>query len=85
MEEWEQRRVADRGDTCSFWALMPDFESYFEELRAIAGEPKEGTTARVLPKYDPSWEKTYWEFINFRIEHWKRNAEKALSSRIEAP
>ncbi|KAH7114439.1 putative dimethylaniline monooxygenase [Dendryphion nanum] len=85
MEAWEQRRVEDRGDTGAFWALMPDFENYFEGLRAIAGEPEQGTSARILPKYDPAWEESYWQFINFRIERWQKNAEEAEMSRGEAP
>ncbi|KAF6806737.1 thiol-specific monooxygenase [Colletotrichum sojae] len=68
MEIWEERRVAEKGDSPAFWTLLPDFEVHFEALRAIAGDPAPRTTGRVLPVYDPAWAGKFWAFIKFRKE-----------------
>ncbi|KAF1847240.1 thiol-specific monooxygenase [Cucurbitaria berberidis CBS 394.84] len=81
MRAWEQLRLEERGDGPSFWALMPDFERYFEDLRAIAGEPALGTAGRVLPRYDPAWEDTLWRFVDYRIQLWQKEAAKAEATR----
>ena len=46
--------MACKGDGVSFTGLYPDFEEYFEEVRRIAGEPKDGK-GRALPKFKKSW------------------------------
>ncbi|KAM5354966.1 hypothetical protein ACJ41O_001612 [Fusarium nematophilum] len=77
MEDWEQRRVSEKGDGTPFWVLLPDFENHFEALRAIAGDPAPGSTGRVLPKYDEKWGETFWQLINDRIAWWKQEAARA--------
>lgn len=79
MEVWEQERVAERGDGVAFWVLMPDFERYFEDLRAIAGDPALGTTGRVLPRYDNAWGEVFWRFVNWRVQLWKKDAADAVA------
>ncbi|KAL2844794.1 putative dimethylaniline monooxygenase [Aspergillus pseudoustus] len=73
MHNWEQERLAERGEGGPFWTLMPDFETYFEQLRELAGEPEPGTTGRVLPKYESAWGDVFWDFINMRIQWWKED------------
>ena len=77
MEEWERRRVEEKGDGAQFWALMPDFEHHFEAYRALAGDPAPGTTGRVLPRYEPDWGETFWELIDARVTWWKDEAARA--------
>ncbi|KAH8881781.1 FAD/NAD(P)-binding domain-containing protein [Thozetella sp. PMI_491] len=81
MEQWEADRVVEKGDTAAFWALLPDFEKHFEALRNIAGEPAPGSTGRVLPKYDPSWEESFWKLIKYRVDWWTRQATAAQGTR----
>ncbi|OKL56726.1 hypothetical protein UA08_07862 [Talaromyces atroroseus] len=81
MEKWEKLRIEERGDSAAFWTLMPDYEVYFEAYRALAGEPASGTCGRILPKYDPKWEETFWDFVNTRKEWWKKDAEKAETAK----
>ena len=49
--KWEEDRIAYKGDGVPFTALYPDFEEYFEEVRKMAGEPKDGKGRR-LPKFE---------------------------------
>lgn len=77
MEKWEGNRLAKRGDGVSFFTLSPDFEEYFEALRAIAGAPAPGSTGRVLPKFDPNWLEAFADVINARVDWWKKEMEKA--------
>ncbi|KAK1676888.1 thiol-specific monooxygenase [Colletotrichum godetiae] len=76
-EKWEKDRLAYKGDGVPFFTLAPDFEQYFEALRAIAGEPAQGTTGRVLPKFDPKWLEAFSEVLDARIEWWKKETKKA--------
>ncbi|KAI8245919.1 Thiol-specific monooxygenase [Colletotrichum sp. SAR 10_96] len=77
MEKWEVDRLAKRGDGVPFFTLSPDFEEYFEALRAIAGEPAPGSTGRILPKFDPKWLEAFADVINARVDWWKKETEKA--------
>ncbi|KAL4783710.1 putative dimethylaniline monooxygenase [Aspergillus varians] len=76
MKKWEKDRLEERGEGGPFWALSPDFERYFEELRAFAGPPAPGTTGRVLPQYDEAWGEIFWDFVKTRIDWWARDAIK---------
>ncbi|KAF6819178.1 hypothetical protein CPLU01_13121 [Colletotrichum plurivorum] len=82
MEIWEERRVAEKGDSPAFWTLLPDFEVHFEALRAIAGDPAPGTTGRVLPVYDPAWADKFWALIKFRKKWWEREAREARARAV---
>ncbi|KAL4887241.1 putative dimethylaniline monooxygenase [Aspergillus karnatakaensis] len=81
MEKWEEDRLAERGEGGPFWTLMPDFERYFEEYRALAGEPAPRTTGRLLPKYEPAWGDVFWEFIERRKIWWERDVAEAEQQR----
>ncbi|PLB48598.1 thiol-specific monooxygenase [Aspergillus steynii IBT 23096] len=77
MKMWEQDRLATRGDGAPFWTLMPDFETYFEQLRLLAGDPAPGSTGRTLPKYDPAWAEAFWQLIERRIQWWTGESQAA--------
>ncbi|KAJ5722772.1 dimethylaniline monooxygenase, partial [Penicillium malachiteum] len=79
--EWQAvaaaRILSERGEGGPFWTLIPDFAKYFNELKSIAGDPAPGTSGRSLPEFDLKWEDTFWEFMRYRTEIWKRDAVKA--------
>ncbi|KAJ4294328.1 hypothetical protein N0V90_008018 [Kalmusia sp. IMI 367209] len=87
MEDWEQQRLTERGDSAAFWVLMPDFKRYFDDLWAIAGEPADGTTGRRLPRYEEAWGERFWAFVAWRVGLWKEDAAeaKARSERASPP
>lgn len=54
-KKWEQDRIAEKGDGPAFTVIYPHFEEYFETLRKLAGEPKDGEPGRRLPEFDYAW------------------------------
>ena len=76
-KRWETDRLAVRGDGLPFYKVAPDFEEYFETLRAIAGVPEPGVPGRILPKWDPAWLEIHLETIRDKIANWKKDAEDA--------
>lgn len=79
-EIWEIARVKCKGDSVPFTALYPDFEDYFETVRALAGEPKDGK-GRKLPKFDKKWVDDFQNGHKRRIEMWKRANEEAWKTK----
>ncbi|OJD30793.1 thiol-specific monooxygenase [Diplodia corticola] len=77
MRRWERARLEERGEGRPFYTLAPDWEGYFEALREVAGEPAEGTTGRVLPRFDGRWVKTFEEVLEVRLGWWRGEAERA--------
>ncbi|KIA75860.1 monooxygenase [Aspergillus ustus] len=76
-KDWEAKRIEQRGDGVKFTLISPDFEQYFELLRKLATEPKEGEPGRRLPKFDPTWVATFAASHQRRIKMWKRANEEA--------
>jgi Flavin-binding monooxygenase-like len=82
-KKWEEDRIALKGDGVAFTALYPHFEEYFEEVRALAGEPKNGNGGRRLPKFDPEWRSNFDAAHLKRIAMWQelnRKAEEEIAS-----
>ena len=80
-EKWEQDRIRVKGDGVPFTALYPNFEEYFEELRKLAGEPKNGNKGRRLPPFDQRWRENFDAAHLRRIAMWKelnRQAKEKL-------
>ncbi|KAH8602710.1 flavin dependent monooxygenase-like protein [Bisporella sp. PMI_857] len=75
-KKWEEDRIHKRGDGVPFTALYPDFEEYFEEVRQLAGEPKDGQ-GRVLPKWEKWWREQFDAGHLRRIHMWKKGNEEA--------
>lgn len=42
-------------ESCQFHTIAPDFEDYFEGLRAIAGPAAEESEAYDLPAWEADW------------------------------
>jgi hypothetical protein len=74
--QWEQDRIAYKGDGVPFTALYPDFEEYFEEVRKMAGEPKDGR-GRALPRFEKKWREDFDAAHLLRIAMWKNGNEEA--------
>jgi hypothetical protein len=74
--KWEEDRIAYKGDGVPFTALYPDFEEYFEEVRTMAGEPKNGK-GRPLPTFKEWWRARFDKAHLSRIAMWKRGNEEA--------
>lgn len=76
-EKWEADRVAEKGDGVPFTALYPHFESYFEMVRKLAGEPSETRPGRKLPKWDQGWWDIFMAGHRRRVEMWRKGNEAA--------
>ena len=76
MARWEADRVRARGDGVKFTLVYPDFEDYFEEVRALAGEG-EGGLGRKLPPFRREWVKAFLDGHELRKQMWRRANEKA--------
>ncbi|KAK7964412.1 FAD/NAD(P)-binding domain-containing protein [Apiospora saccharicola] len=77
MEQWEAERIASRGDGPGFTLVHPEFEAYFERLRALAGEGAPGL-GRQLPPFNQAWIEAFAEGHELRKRMWERlNAEAA--------
>ncbi len=75
-EKRGQERIVLKGDGLPFTAPYPYFEEYFEEVRALAGEVKDGTERR-LPKFDPEWRRALDATHLKRITMWQESNRKA--------
>ncbi|KAF7717034.1 Flavin-containing monooxygenase [Penicillium ucsense] len=76
--KWEIDRIALKGDGPAFTAINPDFETYFEGLRQLAGRPSAGSPGRVLPPFDRKWVEVFSAGHVRRKEMWsKSNAAAA--------
>lgn len=72
MAAWEEARVEAKGDGPGFQMVYPDFEEYFEKLRALAGPPTEKGEGRTLPKFEEAWFQAFMEGHERRKEMWRR-------------
>ncbi|KZM21246.1 uncharacterized protein EKO05_0011514 [Ascochyta rabiei] len=66
---WEEDRVKRLGPTHIFHTIAPDFEEYFNALRAIARLPAEGTEAYELPKWEDEWAKKGFRVLELKYEY----------------
>ncbi|KAK7418944.1 hypothetical protein QQX98_003647 [Neonectria punicea] len=73
MREWEARRIETHGDGPRFTVVFPDFEDYFEGLRALAG-PGVG---RELPVFRREWYRAFLTGLDLRKDMWQRQNEAA--------
>src|ERR1700742_1207801 len=76
-KRWEADRTAKKGDGISFSLAFPDLEEYFETIRALAGEPKDGK-GRPLPPFQSEWFETFMEGHEKRKRMWNRFNAEAL-------
>jgi hypothetical protein len=70
-QKWEQDRIAERGDGPKFTAVYPDFEDYFETIRALAG-PGENGSGRQLPPFKREWYKAFLDGHERRKNMWRK-------------
>lgn len=77
-EKWETDRIAQKGDGPAFMVVNPDFKPYFEGLRRIAGEPREGAPGRRLPPFDQKWQDDFDAGHERRKRMWRKANREAL-------
>lgn len=82
-QKWEQDRIAKKGDGPAFTLIYPDFEDYFETLRALAGEPKTGEPGRKLPPFDKNWFEVFMAGHELRKKWWREENERARENEAE--
>lgn len=71
MRKWEENRIKVRGDGTNFTLVHPDFEKYFEEVRLLAGQPRNGK-GRELPPFDKRWFEAFVKGHQLRKDMWKK-------------
>lgn len=76
-QRWEEERIAKKGDGPLFTLIFPDFEEYFEAVRELAGEPKDGEPGRRLPKFDKTWFEAFMAGHERRKKWWREENERA--------
>lgn len=81
---WEVERIKKKGDGVAFTALWPDFEEYFETVRALAGDPGQGQPGRRLSQFDPDWVRIFIEGHQRRIGTWEKANSEAWQRREKA-
>lgn len=75
-KKWEADRVDRLGPTHIFHTIAPDFEEYFNTLKAIAGPPAKGTEAYELPKWENDWAKKGFRVLELKDEYVRKIQEK---------
>jgi hypothetical protein len=77
-QKWVQDRLARfPNGGFPFIKIGDDFEGYFETLRALAGQPKDGARGHILPKFDPVWVEAFGAALQNKIAYWKKSKEIA--------
>jgi hypothetical protein len=76
-EKWETDRIAEKTDGPAFTVLNPEFEAYFEGLRLLAGEPRDGTPGRRLPRFEQKWLDHFNDGHERRKKMWRKANEAA--------
>jgi hypothetical protein len=81
-QAWEQERISTLGDGPGFALLYPDFEGYFETLRALATEGPPGV-GRKLPRFRREWFRAFMEGHEKRKAMWLRlNAAASREAKL---
>lgn len=81
---WETEQIKQKSDGVAFTALWPNFEAYFETVRALAGEPSKGLSGRRLPRFDPDRVRIFIEGHQRRIDMWEKADSEARQRREKA-
>ncbi|KAF1843484.1 FAD/NAD(P)-binding domain-containing protein [Cucurbitaria berberidis CBS 394.84] len=84
-QRWELERIKKRGDGVPFTMVFPDFEDYFETVRKLAGEPRQGQPGRRLPPFDKSWLEAFMSGHERRKKWWRAENAKARELLGDAP
>lgn len=67
--QWEQDRIAQKGNSYKYSHLFPDFEEYFEGIRAVATNDGPG---RKLPPFDQRWHDLFVDGFRRRVASLER-------------
>ncbi|KAK4187926.1 putative monooxygenase [Podospora australis] len=74
---WEAKRVAVKKGGKDYYSIAPDYEEFFEFLRGIAGDPKEGTTGRRLPNFEKEWLEVWKGMVAPKLKAFEDARKKA--------
>lgn len=78
MQNWEEERISLKGAGPKFGLVFPDFEGYFEALRALAGTEGPG---RKLPGWRGEWMESFMRGHELRKGFWRRLNDEARRKR----
>lgn len=78
-QRWEAERIEKKGNGPGFSVIHPDFEEYFEKVRALAG-PGEDGKGRTLPPYKREWFDCFMAGHELRKQMWERKNAAAVES-----
>jgi hypothetical protein len=79
-QHWEQELIRKKGDGPAFTVVFPEFESYFETVRKLAGYPGKGQPGRRLPQFEQSWLESFMAGHEIRKAWWKAENLRATQS-----
>lgn len=71
MKRWEAQRIEARGDGPKFALVTPNYEGYFEKLRALAGK-SDGKDGWRLPRFQRGWFRAFMNGHDRRTDMWRR-------------
>jgi hypothetical protein len=80
--DWEAKRVATLVGGKNYYSIAPDYRTFFEFLRDVAGNPAPGTTGITLPPFDEEWLKVWGEMVAVKIRTWKKASKVAQDIEI---
>lgn len=74
---WEEERVARLKGGKDYYSIAPDYGTFLEFLRDIAGDPAPGTTGRTLPPFDKAWLDVWTGMVTHKIKAFERETRRA--------
>ncbi|VBB71288.1 Putative monooxygenase [Podospora comata] len=76
-QRWEAKRAAAKKGGKDYYSIAPDYKDFFEFLRKIAGDPKEGTTGRMLPAFCDEWLTVWKGMVAHKLRGFEKERERA--------
>ncbi|KAK4176342.1 putative monooxygenase [Triangularia setosa] len=74
---WEAKRVVAKKGGKDYYSIAPDYKDFFEFLRNVAGDPKAGTTGRVLPIFPDEWLPIWKGMVAHKIRGFEEERKRA--------
>lgn len=79
-DEWEVKRLEQKGPTSLFHEIKPDFAEYFDFLRDVAGPPAPDSDGYELPKWQDEWGVLGFGVLALKDQWWKDINEREKQS-----
>ncbi|KRZ98933.1 uncharacterized protein AC631_05308 [Debaryomyces fabryi] len=71
--QWEEERIASKGDSRAFHVIPPEYQNYYQDLLDLVG-PYHGLGHQLEP-YNEEWEGILNNAISLKLKYWTRNIE----------